>query len=150
MITYVTGNLLDSTMHALVNPVNCVGVAGKGLALAFKEKYPRNFEAYKLACQFKGIAIGTCYTYIMPNRIIINFPTKTNWRYPSRLKYIIEGLHDLRSVITQYKIRGIAIPALGCGNGSLNWEDVKAILEGELGHVTIPIEIYLPQPTLDQ
>ena len=36
MIRYATGNLLDDPSEALVNPVNCVGVMGRGLAKEFK------------------------------------------------------------------------------------------------------------------
>jgi O-acetyl-ADP-ribose deacetylase (regulator of RNase III) len=51
MIRYVRGDILKADVEALVNPVNCVGVMGKGLAFAFKELYPDNFAAYVLACQ---------------------------------------------------------------------------------------------------
>lgn len=46
MIHYVKGNILESDAEALVNPVNCVGVMGKGLALQFKKSYPSNFNQY--------------------------------------------------------------------------------------------------------
>jgi O-acetyl-ADP-ribose deacetylase (regulator of RNase III) len=36
MIEFKTGDLLAEPAEALVNPINCVGVMGKGLALAFK------------------------------------------------------------------------------------------------------------------
>jgi O-acetyl-ADP-ribose deacetylase (regulator of RNase III) len=40
MIKLVIGNLLESDADALVNPVNTVGVMGKGIALQFvKIKY---------------------------------------------------------------------------------------------------------------
>lgn len=35
---------------AIVNPVNCKGVMGAGLAKIFKEKYPEVFEKYYKAC----------------------------------------------------------------------------------------------------
>jgi O-acetyl-ADP-ribose deacetylase (regulator of RNase III) len=43
LIYFKTGSIFDSDAEALVNPVNCVGVMGKGLALQFKEKYPKNY-----------------------------------------------------------------------------------------------------------
>lgn len=46
MITYKTGNIFDADVLCLVNPVNTVSVLGKGLALAFKKRYPRMFRAY--------------------------------------------------------------------------------------------------------
>jgi O-acetyl-ADP-ribose deacetylase (regulator of RNase III) len=57
MITFKKGNLLDPA-QALVNTVNTVGVMGKGIALAFKEAFPHNFEVYKNACQNGQLHIG--------------------------------------------------------------------------------------------
>src|SRR5438105_3854365 len=45
MIELRSGDLLQAEAEALVNPVNCVGVMGKGLALQFKRAFPDNFRA---------------------------------------------------------------------------------------------------------
>ncbi len=34
MITFTTGNIIESKTEAVVNTVNCVGVMGKGIAFA--------------------------------------------------------------------------------------------------------------------
>jgi O-acetyl-ADP-ribose deacetylase (regulator of RNase III) len=44
MIRYTTGNLLDAPVEALVNTVNTVGVMGKGIALMFKERFPKTWQ----------------------------------------------------------------------------------------------------------
>lgn len=51
MIRYIDGNLLESDAEALVNPVNCVGIMGAGLAKQFKDKYPDMFDRYKELCR---------------------------------------------------------------------------------------------------
>jgi hypothetical protein len=48
---YLSGDLLESEAKALVSPVNCVGVMGKGLAMQFKQRYPSNYIFYKQACR---------------------------------------------------------------------------------------------------
>ncbi len=45
-MTFHTGDIFDSGAHALVNPVNCVGVMGSGLALMFKKRFLENYSAY--------------------------------------------------------------------------------------------------------
>ena len=50
MITYFNDDLFDSGAKVLVNPVNCVGVMGRGLAACFKKKFPINFQAYASHC----------------------------------------------------------------------------------------------------
>ena len=43
MIRFIRGDLFESGCQALVNPVNCVGVMGKGLALQFRHRSPANY-----------------------------------------------------------------------------------------------------------
>jgi O-acetyl-ADP-ribose deacetylase (regulator of RNase III) len=60
---------------------------------------------------------------------IINFPTKVHWRGSSKIEYVDEGLLDLRRVVNELGIKSIAIPPLGCGNGGLDWNDVRPRIE---------------------
>ena len=43
MISYHQSDLLEADVDALVNAVNTVGVMGKAIALAFKNRFPANF-----------------------------------------------------------------------------------------------------------
>jgi len=149
MIKYITGNILDSNAEALVNTVNTIGVMGKGIALQFKKAYPNNYKAYEKACKNKEVLVGKMFVTQDSNittgeRIIINFPTKTNWRKPSEYKYIEDGLENLFKVINDKKIKSIAIPPLGAGNGGLNWEKVKKIIEKKLEPLNVDIYVYEP------
>lgn len=47
MLNYVKGDIFDSPAQTIVNPINTVGVMGKGLALSFKKRYPEMFESYR-------------------------------------------------------------------------------------------------------
>ena len=52
MIEFVKGDIFESHCFAAVNPVNCVGVMGAGLAKQFKERYPQMFKEYKKRCDY--------------------------------------------------------------------------------------------------
>lgn len=129
-----SGNLFDADVEAIVNPVNCVGVMGRGLALAFKKRYRENYQEYLAACLAKKIMIGSVFITraikpIPGNPLyIVNFPTKVHWRDDSHIDYISSGLIALAEVIRTVKIKSIAIPALGCGLGRLNWENVHPLI----------------------
>lgn len=148
MITYTQGNLLESPAEALVNTVNTVGVMGKGIALMFKERFTQNFDLYAAACKAQTVQTGKMFVTevfeLEGHRWIINFPTKQHWRSPSQMKWITEGLHDLRSVILDKEIRSIAIPPLGAGNGGLVWTEVRQHIENILGDLETEIVIYEP------
>lgn len=149
MLHYVHGDLFQSGAEALVNAVNCVGVMGKGIALSFKTRFPENFAAYKLACYRRQVRPGKMFVFqtndLFGNpRIIINFPTKRHWREKSELWYINDGLQDLIKVIDKYHIRSLALPPLGCGNGGLDWYDVKPLIERYLGTASCDVYVYEP------
>ncbi len=148
MIEYTIGNLLDSGTEALVNTVNTVGVMGKGVALQFKEKYPLNFKRYAEACKKGEVKIGQMFvtrdSTLEGEKIVINFPTKTEFYRKSQYRFIEEGLQDLVKVIDQYQIKSLALPPLGCGYGGLNWEKVKALIEQYLKDSPARIVIYEP------
>jgi O-acetyl-ADP-ribose deacetylase (regulator of RNase III) len=133
MLEFKQGNLLEEDAEALVNAVNCVGVMGKGIALQFKQAFPENFQQYKKACDAKEVQPGRMFTVptekLFNPKYIINFPTKCHWRDKSKIEDIQTGLKALVAEVQQLGITSIAIPALGCGNGGLDWVEVKPLIE---------------------
>ena len=127
-----SGDLLKEKSDAIVNTVNCVGVMGKGIALQFKQRWPRNFKEYEAASKRKEIKPGRMFIYDLGEwekpRYIINFPTKVHWRGSSKLEYIDEGLRDLVKQANRLGIKSISLPPLGCGNGGLDWDDVRELV----------------------
>lgn len=144
------GNIIDTNSEALVNTVNTEGVMGAGIALQFKKAFPENFKLYEKAAKQDKIKIGKIFVTetgsVTNPKYIINFPTKKHWRYPSRLDWITEGLKDLRNFIIQKKIRSISMPPLGCGNGKLNWKDVKPLIIETLNGIE-NLEVLLFEPS---
>ena len=152
MLTEEHGNLLEAPADALVNTVNTVGIMGKGLALQFKQAYPGNFHAYESACRHGEVRLGRMFTYetgqLDKPRFVINFPTKGHWRSRSKLSDIKTGLVSLREVIQERHIESIAIPPLGCGNGGLEWSDVRPLIVEALGELPgVRVMVYPPQAT---
>lgn len=133
MIEAVRGDVLRADVEAMVNPVNCIGHMGKGLALQFKRAFPANFNAYAIACKAGKVTPGTMFIHdtagLVNPRYIINFPTKRHWREQSLLEDIGTGLDALVACVRQQRIRTIAIPPLGCGLGGLDWAVVRPIID---------------------
>lgn len=142
------GNIFDSKCSTLVNTVNCVGVMGKGIALEFRNRYPDMFSEYQMLCKAGKVKPGHPYLYRDMNGIsILNFPTKDNWRSPSKFSYIDDGLNWFRESYQELGITSVAFPPLGCGNGGLKWEDVGPEMYRKLKDLPIEIEIYVPYGT---
>ena len=143
MIKYLEGNIFESPAQVIVNTVNTVGVMGKGIALEYKQRYPEMFQKYKSICEKHMLTTGKLMLYYAPDHWILLFPTKENWRNPSKLEYIENGLMKFVSVYAEKSITSIAFPRLGCGNGELDWNDVRPIMEKYLKPLPIDVYIYL-------
>lgn len=149
-IVFKNGDIFDTDVEALVNPVNCFGFSLDGLADTFKKKYPNNYQKYKKDCSSKILTVGWVFVVKEPDNIIINFPTvKKNIFFKSKLEYISSGLDAMVKVIKDKKIKSVAIPALGCGIGGLKWDDVREIMIEKLESVE-NCEFYIFRPYLKE
>jgi len=152
MIIETKEDIFSLRADALVNPVNCVGVAGKGLALEFKKRFPEAFKSYKNNCDAGNIVIGhiTAFKLLDAVPFVINFPTKKHWKDDSKIEYIEQGLFTLAGFLTFLSekpspIYSVAVPALGCGLGGLHWGDVKPLIVSALEPINITTYIIEPR-----
>ena len=143
MIEYIEGDIFESPAQVIVNTVNTVGVMGKGLALSFKQRYPKMFEKYKTICEKHLLTTGKLMLFYEADHWLLLFPTKENWRNPSKLEYIEKGLMKFVQTYAEKNITSIAFPRLGCGNGELNWDEVRPLMERYLKKLPIDVYIYL-------
>lgn len=145
--------MMESGAEALVNTVNTVGIMGKGIALQFKEEFPYNNKVYVEACKKKELVPGKLLAVwdenlLLGKKLIINFPTKEHWRNPSKYEYIEKGLVALRELLQNEHIQSIAIPPLGCGNGGLDWEKVKPMIEKAMTGLDTKVIIFEPNAAI--
>ena len=138
-VHYLTTSIFDSPAVNLVNPVNCVGVMGAGLAREFKNRFPQMFEAYKADCDAGLLTTGVVRPYWGMEKNIICVATKDDWREPSRLGWVDLCLVGLANMAPIWG--SIALPQLGCGHGGLRWPDVRPLVEDRLA--TLPQQFYV-------
>ncbi len=125
---------LENKDIAIVIPVNCVGVMGKGLAKQFADKYPEMVPTYKDCCDTKQLSIGHCVLEDSIYGKFIFFPSKDDWKDDSKLEYIEQGLDSLVRCLNYFKDIDIALPPIGCGLGNLNKEDVLPLIYEKTKH----------------
>jgi len=147
MLIYRRTSLLESQAQTLVNTVNCVGVMGKGIAREFKDREPRMFAAYKRVCDQNLLAPGKLWLWRGTEFWTLNFPTKLHWRNPSKIEWIEAGLQKFVGGHERLGIREISFPRLGCGNGGLDWDEVRPLMERYLS--PLPIDVFIHDYTVD-
>ncbi len=148
VMTPAGADIFASGAAVLVNPVNCVGVSGAGLAKQFVRRFPAYQRDYQAWCKALKPSPGmTLWTSGAANQAVVHLATKDHWRNPSRIEWVEEGLHNLRSLVIKEAPCALAVPALGCGFGELSWEDVEPLLVGAaeaMARQGIKVMIYAP------
>jgi len=117
----------DEMPDAIVNTVNTMGVMGAGIALEFKLRFPKYFETYKEKCK-EGVKVGEAWLY-EENPKIISLFVKENWKFPSRLEWVLLSLKNLKKIINQKGLGKVIMPVPGTGKGKLNKNQVIEIIQ---------------------
>ena len=149
MIRFTHGDIFAQPAEAIVNPVNCVGVAGAGLALQFRRRHPDAFLAYRRACAERRLRPGRMFMFDTGRdrpRWIVHFPTKRHWRDRSAIGDIEAGLRGLAATIAGHGIRSVAIPPIGCGLGGLDWRAVRPLVTACLADMPGTVIVLEPAP----
>lgn len=150
------GDLFAAPAEVLVNPVNCVGIMGKGLAFAFRHRFPANFAAYAAVCGRSELRPGGLVAHELtttermpgsPARWVVNLATKDHWRDPSQLAWVESGLRALRTWAEAQAVTSIALPALGAGLGGLPWPPVRAAIDATFAGSSLQLFIHPPRET---
>ncbi len=149
MLIYLRSSLFHSPAQTWVNTVNTVGVMGKGVAKEFKSRFPQMFREYKSLCDGHKLKVGQLHLWRGKTQWVLNFPTKTTWRLPSKLEYVEQGLEKFVQTYQELGITSVSFPPLGCGNGNLDWQDVRPVMERYLKQVNIPIFLHNVQVPSD-
>lgn len=163
-ISLIDGDMFFSSMHTLTVSVNVRGVMGKGLASRAKYQFPDVYVVYQDACRSRRLTPTKPFLYKRemsleeeladlttplptPNaaKWFLLFATKRHWRDKSRMDDIEAGLEWLRKKHKTEGIQSLALPALGCGLGGLDWRQVGPLMCRYLSELDIKSAIYLPR-----
>lgn len=148
MIKILTGNIFTTNCNTIVNTVNCVGVMGAGIAYECRLRYPEMYKKYQALCKNNLLQIGNLWIYNTDNdKSILNFPTKLDWKYPTKIEYLEKGLKKFVDTYKEKKIKSIAFPLLGASHGGLTQELSLFTMKKYLSQCDIEIEIWHFDPT---
>lgn len=147
MVIFTTGDMFQIPAKARINTVNCVGVMGSGVALACKQRYPEMYKEYRKKCKLGEIRPGELFVWEdkRTHEYIVNFPTKRHWRNPSQYEDIEIGLVALKEFLYILGKVGVALPALGCGHGGLDWVTVSCMIYDHLNALDANVYVFSPK-----
>ncbi|MBS7671680.1 macro domain-containing protein [Croceicoccus gelatinilyticus] len=145
-LSYVSGNIVDDRAQVLVNTVNCQlsrygnGVMGKGVALAFKERFPSIMADYEAAIRSGEMRPGRALLFDLPDgRKWAALGTKDHFRDPSEFSWVDKGLAELGEKMREAGLKSVALPPPGCGNGGLDWKKVEPLVHQHLEGLSVSL-----------
>jgi O-acetyl-ADP-ribose deacetylase (regulator of RNase III) len=134
--TFVKGDLFAHTgLDALAHGCNCAGAMGKGIAVRFRERFPKMYEAYKERCADGRFALGDVFAWPEDGLTIFNLGTQKTWRTKADLSAIETAVRSMVRLAEQSRIARVGLPRIGAGLGGLAWPAVRALL-AEIGNDT--------------
>jgi O-acetyl-ADP-ribose deacetylase (regulator of RNase III) len=108
---------------------------GRGIAFEFRLRYPEMYKRYVELCKNREIGIGRLWIYDVKGKSvkdkskILCFPTKRDWKFPTKTEYIEHGLQKFVDTYREKGITSIAFPLLGAQNGGLSSDESLEIME---------------------
>lgn len=145
------GDILGARdLEAVVNPVNCFGTMGAGLAQQFARRYPQIVDPYRKVCQRKRLTTDQPQILQVSDdalpRYVVNLATKVHWKRPSRIEWIETGLQAMYRQLDDLEVGSVGLPALGAGLGGLPFGEVRQVIENHAGqYPEILTVLYLPE-----
>ncbi|TAN71954.1 MAG: Appr-1-p processing protein [Gallionella sp.] len=149
MLHELSGDILLSGAKAIAQGVAPNDDFHQGLALQLRERMPALYKDFRHFCQTNHPKSGGLWTWMSADgHYIVNlFTQEAAYAHGSKpghatLSQVNHTLHALRAFAQKEKIGSIALPRLACGVGGLNWDEVKPLLEKQLGDLGIPVYVY--------
>jgi O-acetyl-ADP-ribose deacetylase (regulator of RNase III) len=150
MLYELTGDILLSEARAIVHGVAPNDDFHQGLALQLRERMPALYKDFRHYCQTQHPKPGGKWSWMSADgRYIVNLFTQDGaYAHGSKpghasLSHVNHALHALRGFAQKEKLSSMALPRLACGVGGLDWNDVKLLIENQLGDLDIPVYVYV-------
>ena len=125
-----TGDLFaQPDLTALAHGCNCAGAMGKGIAVPFKQRWPRMYEEYRARCGDKRFRVGEVFVWQEGGMTVFNLGTEEHWRTGARIEHIERAVGAMARQAAALGVTRVGMPRIGAGLGGLAWADVRAALE---------------------
>ena len=102
---------------------------GKGIAVAFRERWPEMYAAYKARCREGRFGLGDVFLWEQDGVCVFNLGTQKSWRSRAKLSAIRSAVAEMLRLAEARGLAEIGLPRIGAGFGGLDWVEVRPLLE---------------------
>ena len=152
MVSFHTGNIIDSGADIICHQVNCQGAMNSGVAKAIRQKWPKVYTEYHQCAKDIDIGFGDMqlswehmFGHIQlvylgeengHSKGVINMFAQEGYGYDGRRYTSYDAFWSCLGEIKKYinPEKTIAFPArIGCVRGGANWNVILTMIEEVLG-----------------
>ena len=149
MIKEVEGDILLSKADVIVHGVAPNDDFKQGLALSLREQWPAMYKDFRHYCHSKHPKSGELWMWqgVGGVRIMNLFTQEAAYDHGSRpgkasIEHVNHALHALKQEVEKNGYKSLAVTRLATGVGGLKWEEVKPILDSQIGNLDLPVYVY--------
>ena len=149
MIRFVSGDLLVGELPVIAHGVAPNDPFSQGLAHSLREQFPAMYKDFRHFCQTSHPKEGGLWAWggAGGRRVVALFTQGGAWGHggnPGRATTANVN-HALKALAQEARNEGwkqIALPRLATGVGGLAWEDVKPLIEKQLGDLDTEVLVF--------
>ncbi|MCB0359297.1 MAG: macro domain-containing protein [Bdellovibrionales bacterium] len=149
MIHEVEGDILLSTADAIAHGIAANDPMDQGLALSLHERYPSMHKDFHHWCHTAHPKPGEAWLWgSADGSKIINLITQEGgYGHGSKpgkatTANVNHALRALKKIATKEGFASLALPRLATGVGGLDWDEVRPLIQSQLGDLGIPVYVY--------
>lgn len=149
MIRFVQGDILLSKAQVIAHGVAPNDNFAQGLALSLRERWPAMYKDFRHYCQTQHPKAGELWTWAGADGVrIANLLTQDgaygHGEKPGKatIANVNHSLRALKKEIEREGIKTVAITRLATGVGGLDWEEVRPLIENQLGDIDASVDVY--------
>lgn len=139
MISYIYRDVREIEKGIVAHGCNCLGVAGAGIALTIRTKWPKAFQAYKSACdstnkdpEFASLLGRVIFVVVGEDLLVANCLTQVKCGRNGKYAEPVAIKSCLSEVCRMARAKDLEVymPKIGCGLGGLDWDsEVRPVIE---------------------
>lgn len=126
------GNLFDTTATHIGHGVNVDGKMGSGIAVQFRNRFPKMHSAYVYKCSadecLNNLRPGGLFSFEENGKWIHNIASQDRPGANAKYVWLHSGAYKAAQRVVQLGGNILALPMIGCGIGGLEWSHVENIL----------------------
>jgi len=122
-------------LRAYAHGCDCAGQMDKGVAVAFKKKWPLMYDEYRARCQDGRFRLGDVFAWSEGEDVVYTLGIQEQSTQKAKVPALTKSLKTLAELARTAGIERVGLPRIGTGQGGLDWPRVKKVLS-EVGRET--------------